>query len=130
MQVESSAAPLLTVDEVEKDQVQIIASFIGHVFQLTYVLLLTNSFNKKNLIAEFARKIIFFQFACLTKISVTNKTQTQNGAQTFYSSLDWQLQNSVFCMKLIYLDVLLHAPLTSRSLHLTYSISHASFVFS
>ena len=38
MQVESSAAPLLTVDEVEKDQVQIIASFIGHVFQLTYVL--------------------------------------------------------------------------------------------
>ena len=36
MQVESSAAPLLTVDEVEKIQRQKIASLIGHVFQLTY----------------------------------------------------------------------------------------------
>ena len=36
MQVESSAAPQLTVDEVEKIQRQKIASLIGHVFQLTY----------------------------------------------------------------------------------------------
>ena len=36
MQVESSATPLLTVDEVEKVQRQRVASLIGHVFQLTY----------------------------------------------------------------------------------------------
>ena len=35
MQVESSAAPLLTIDEVEKVQRPRLASFIGHVFQLT-----------------------------------------------------------------------------------------------
>ena len=36
MQVESSCKPLFTTDEVEKVQGQKIASFIGHVFQLTY----------------------------------------------------------------------------------------------
>ena len=36
MQVESSASPLLTVDEVEKVQRQRVAGRIGHVFQLTY----------------------------------------------------------------------------------------------
>ena len=36
LQVESSAAPLLTIDEVEKVQSQRIAIFIGHVFQLSY----------------------------------------------------------------------------------------------
>ena len=36
MQVESSATPLLTVDEVEKVQRQRVASLIGNVFQLTY----------------------------------------------------------------------------------------------
>ncbi|KAL9972140.1 hypothetical protein ACROYT_G018393 [Oculina patagonica] len=36
MQVESSSTPLLSVDEVEKIQRQKIASFVGHVFQLTY----------------------------------------------------------------------------------------------
>ena len=36
MQVESSATPLLTVDEVEKVQCQRVASLIDHVFQLTY----------------------------------------------------------------------------------------------
>ena len=35
-QVESSATPLLKIDEVEKIQRQRIASFIGHVIQLTY----------------------------------------------------------------------------------------------
>ena len=35
MQVESSAAPLLTIDEVEKVQRPRLASFIRHVFQLT-----------------------------------------------------------------------------------------------
>ena len=39
MQVESSASPLLTIDEVEKIQRQRIPSFIGHVFQLTYTAL-------------------------------------------------------------------------------------------
>ena len=36
MQVESSVTPLLTIHEVEKVQRRRIASFIGHVFQLTY----------------------------------------------------------------------------------------------
>ena len=36
MQVESSCKLLFTIDEVEKVQRQKIASFIGHVFQLTY----------------------------------------------------------------------------------------------
>ena len=36
MQVEWSCKPLFTIDEVEKVQRQKIASFIGHVFQLTY----------------------------------------------------------------------------------------------
>ena len=35
MQVQSSAALLLTIDEVEKVQRPKITSFIGHVFQLT-----------------------------------------------------------------------------------------------
>ena len=36
IQIESSAAPLLTVNEVEKVQRQRVASLIGHAFQLTY----------------------------------------------------------------------------------------------
>ena len=36
MQVESSATPLLTVDEVEQTQRKKVATIIGHVFQLTY----------------------------------------------------------------------------------------------
>ena len=37
IRIESSATPLLTVDEVEKVQRQRrVASLIGHVFQLTY----------------------------------------------------------------------------------------------
>ena len=47
MQVESSGTPLLMIDEVQKVQRQRIASFFGHVFQLTYALWLTNSFNKQ-----------------------------------------------------------------------------------
>ena len=36
MQVESSAKPMLTVDEVEQIQRKKVATIIGHVFQLTY----------------------------------------------------------------------------------------------
>ena len=36
MQVESSATPLLTVDEVEQIQRKKVATIIGHVFQLIY----------------------------------------------------------------------------------------------
>ena len=53
-----------------------------------------------------------FEFACLFKKSVLNKIQTQNGAQTLYFNL---LQNNVLSMKLLYLDVLLHALLTSST---------------
>ena len=36
MQVESSATPLLTIDEVEQIQRKKVATIIGHVFHLTY----------------------------------------------------------------------------------------------
>ena len=49
MQVESSAAPLLTVDEVEKIQRQKIASLVGHTFQLTYAALLDSLIQEEKL---------------------------------------------------------------------------------
>ena len=49
MQVESSASPLLTIDEVEKVQRQRIASFIGHVFQLTYAALVDKLIQQEKL---------------------------------------------------------------------------------
>ena len=39
-------------------------------------------------------------------------------------------KNGVLSMKLLYLDVLLHAQLTSSNLHVSFSLSHASFLFS
>ena len=36
MQVESSASPLLTIDEMEEVQRQRVSSLLGHVFQLAY----------------------------------------------------------------------------------------------
>ena len=56
-----------SIDEVEKVQRQSIASFIGHVFQLTYASMADNSFNKRSWTAESARKIVFFEFACFSK---------------------------------------------------------------
>ena len=47
MQVELSATPLLTIEEVEKVQRQRIASFIGLVFQLTYAALIDKLIQKK-----------------------------------------------------------------------------------
>ena len=47
MQVESSATPLLTIDEVEKVQRQRTASFIGLVLQLTYAPLIDKLIQKK-----------------------------------------------------------------------------------
>ena len=47
MQVESSATPPLTIDEVEKVQRQRIASFIGHAFQLTYATLIDKLIHNK-----------------------------------------------------------------------------------
>ena len=49
MQVESSAALLLTVDEVEKIQRQKIASPVGHTFQLTYAALLDSLIQEEKL---------------------------------------------------------------------------------
>ena len=49
MQVEWSAWPLLTIDEVEKVQRQRIASFIGHVFQLTYAALVDKLIQQEKL---------------------------------------------------------------------------------
>ena len=51
MQVESNATPLLTFDEEEKGQRQRIASFIGHVFQMTkreFILSWTDLCGKKS----------------------------------------------------------------------------------
>ena len=47
MQVESSATPLLTIDEVEKVQRQRTASFMGLVFQLTYAPLIDKLIQKE-----------------------------------------------------------------------------------
>ena len=49
MQVESSASPLLTIDEVEKVQRQRVASLIGHVFQLTYAATVDKLIQKEKL---------------------------------------------------------------------------------
>ena len=49
MQFESSASPLLTIDEVEKVQRQRIASFTGHVFQLTYAALVDKLIQQEKL---------------------------------------------------------------------------------
>ena len=49
MQVESSASPLLTIDEVENVQRQRIASFIGHVFRLTYAALVEKLIQQEKL---------------------------------------------------------------------------------
>ena len=49
MQVESSASALLTIDEVENVQRQRIASFIGHVFQLTYAALVDKLIQQEKL---------------------------------------------------------------------------------
>ena len=47
MQVESSASPLLTIDEVEKVQRQRTASFVGHAwFQLTYAAMVDKLFQQ------------------------------------------------------------------------------------
>ena len=40
MQVESSAAPLLTIDKMAKLQRQKIGSFMGHAFRMTYAALI------------------------------------------------------------------------------------------
>ena len=47
MQIESSSTPLSTIDEVDKVQRQRIATFIGHVFQLTYAALIDKLIQKK-----------------------------------------------------------------------------------
>ena len=49
MQVESSASPPLTIDEVEKVQRQGIASFIGHAFQLTHAALVDKLIQQEKL---------------------------------------------------------------------------------
>ena len=58
MQVESSATPLLTIDEVEKVQRQRIASFIGQVlYQLTYAALIDKLIRQEKL--SLLRNIFF-----------------------------------------------------------------------
>ena len=47
--VESSATPLLPIDEVEKVKRQKIASFIGHVFQLTNTALIDKLIQQEKL---------------------------------------------------------------------------------
>ena len=47
MQIESSSTPLSTIDEVDKVQRQRIATFKGHVFQLTYAALINKLIQQK-----------------------------------------------------------------------------------
>ena len=74
--VESSTTPLLTIDEVEKVQRQKIASFIGHVFQLTNAVL-------------------------IDKLIQQEKVNHCNGLKTLYFNFVWLLQN---CFLLLYLE--------------------------
>ena len=62
MQVESIAIPLLTIDKVEKVQRQKIASFIGHVFQLTNAALIDNLIQQEKLHHCHGLKTLYFNF--------------------------------------------------------------------
>ena len=65
MQVESIAIPLLTIDEVEKVHRQKIASFIGHVFQLTNAALIDNLIQQEKLHHCHGLKTLYFNFSWL-----------------------------------------------------------------
>ena len=67
MQVVSSATPLLTIDEVEKGQRQKIASFIGHVFQLTNAALIDKLIQPEKLHHCHGLKTLSFNFVTITK---------------------------------------------------------------
>ena len=60
--VESSATPLLTIDEVEKVQRQKIASFIGHVFQLTNAVLIDKLIQQEKVNHCNGLKTLYFNF--------------------------------------------------------------------
>ena len=62
MQVESSATPLLTIDVLEKVQRQKIASFIGHVFQLTNAALIDKFIQQEKLHHCHGLKTLYFNF--------------------------------------------------------------------
>ena len=60
MQVEWSTTTLLTIDEVEKVQRQKIASFIGHVFQLTNAALIDKLIQQEKLHHCHGLKTLYF----------------------------------------------------------------------
>ena len=60
--VESSATPLLPIDEVEKVKRQKIASFIGHVFQLTNTALIDKLIQQEKLHHCHGLKTLYFNF--------------------------------------------------------------------
>ena len=62
MQVEWSTTTLLTIDEVEKVQRQKIASFIGHVFQLTNAALIDKLIQQEKLHHCYGLKTLYFNF--------------------------------------------------------------------
>ena len=62
MQVEWSTTTLLTIDEVEKVQCQKIASFIGHVFQLTNAALIDILIQQEKLHQCHGLKTLYFNF--------------------------------------------------------------------
>ena len=62
MQVEWSTTTLLTIDEVEKVQRQKIASFIGHVFQLTNAALIDKLIQQGKLHHCHGLKTLYFNF--------------------------------------------------------------------
>ena len=65
MQVEWSTTTLLTIDEVEKVQRQKIASFIGHVFQLTNAALIDKLIQQEKLHHCHGLKTLYFSFVWL-----------------------------------------------------------------
>ena len=60
--VESSATPLLSIDEVEKVKRQKIASFIGHVFQLTNTALIDKLIQQEKPHHCYGLKTLYFNF--------------------------------------------------------------------
>ena len=65
MQVESSATTLLTIDEVKKVQPQKIASFMGHVFQLTNAALIDKPIQQEKLHHCHGLGNLYFNFVWL-----------------------------------------------------------------
>ena len=115
MQVEWSTTTLLTIDEVEKVQCQKIASFIGHVFQLTNAALIDKLIQQEKLHHLPWAENSLFQF-CLTittpffLFSISRKWKTIKvlSFSRTVSQLIMRVHKPKVEYKLVQLDVLVY----------------------